>query len=148
MTHTPEIKPLHRVLGEICHLHHTRIDTSFEEMGLYRGQPQVLMYLQRNDGCTQTELGAMRNVKPATISKVLQRMEHAGFVERREDLEDQRVSRVYLTPAGHAICENVQKTLDALDEESFGNFTLEERVLLRRFFAQIRDNLLTAIDKT
>ena len=145
MRHTPEIKPLHRVLGEICHLHHTRIDTLFEEMGLYRGQPQVLMYLQHNDGCTQTELGAMRNVKPATISKVLQRMEHAGFVERRADLEDQRVSRVYLTPAGHAICENVQKTLDALDEETFAHFSLEERVLLRRFFAQIRENLLAAI---
>ena len=90
----------------------------------------------------------MRNVRPATISKVLQRMEHAGFVERRADPEDQRVSRVYLTPAGHAICENVQKTLDALDEETFANFSLEERVLLRRFFAQIRENLLTAIDKT
>ena len=148
MTQTPEIKPLHGVLGEICHLHHTRIQTLFEGMGLYRGQPQLLMYLRHNDGCTQTELGGVRRVKPATISKVLQRMEHAGFVERREDLEDQRVSRVYLTPAGHAICEDVQKTLDALDEESFGNFTLEERVLLRRFFAQIRDNLLTAIDKT
>ena len=143
MRHTPEMKPLHHVLGEICHLHHIRIDTAFEEMGLYRGQPQVLMYLQQNDGCTQTELGAMRNVKAATISKVIQRMEHAGFVERRADAEDQRVSRVYLTPAGHAICENVQKTLDAMDEETFANFSLEERVLLRRFFAQIRENLLT-----
>ena len=145
MRQPPKTKPLHRVLGEICHLHRTRIDTSFEEMGLYRGQPQVLKHLQRFDGCTQTELGAMRNVKAATISKVLQRMEHAGFVERRADLEDQRVSRVYLTPAGHAICDSVQKTLDALDEETFANFSLEERVLVRRFFAQIRENLLAAI---
>jgi DNA-binding MarR family transcriptional regulator len=144
MRHTPKTKPLHRVLGEICHLHHKQIDTAFEELGLYRGQPQVLKHLQHNDGCTQTELGAMRNVKAATISKVLQRMEHAGFVERRADMEDQRVSRVYLTPAGHAIIENVQKTLDALDEETFANFSLEERVLLRRFFAQIRENLLSS----
>ena len=145
MRHTPETKPLHRVLGEICHLHRTRIDAAFEEMGLYRGQPQVLKHLQHNDGSTQTELGAMRNVKAATISKVLQRMEHAGFVERRADLEDQRVSRAYLTPAGHAICEDVRKTLDALDEETFINFSLEERILLRRFFAQIRENLLSAV---
>ena len=131
------------MLGEVCHLHHKQIDTAFEELGLYRGQPQVLMHLKHKGGCAQTELGAMRNVKAATISKVLQRMEHAGFVERRSDPEDQRVSRVYLTPAGHAICEDVQKTLDAMDEETFANFTLEERVLLRRFFAQIRENLLT-----
>ena len=140
MKDTP--KPLHRVLGEICHLHHKQIDTSFDELGLYRGQPQVLMHLKRKGGCTQTELGAMRKVKAATISKVLQRMEHAGFVERRADLDDQRVSRVYLTPAGHAICENVQKKLDTMDEETFGNFSLEERVLLRRLFEQIRENLL------
>lgn len=148
MTQSPEVKPLHRLLGEICHLHHIQIDITFGELGLYRGQPQVLMYLQHNNGCTQTELGAMRNVKAATISKVLQRMEHAGLVERRSDPEDQRVSRVYLTPAGYAICEDVQKTLDAMDEKTFVNFTLEERVLLRRFFAQIRENLLSAIDET
>ena len=143
MKDTPKTKPLHRVLGEICHLHHKQIDASFEELGLYRGQPQVLMHLKHKGGCTQTELGTMRHVKAATISKVLQRMEQAGFVERRSDPEDQRVSRVYLTPAGYAICENVQKTLDAMDEETFANFSLEERVLLRRFFAQIRENLLT-----
>jgi len=142
--HVPKTKPLHRVLGEICHLHRAQINTMFGELGLYRGQPQVLMHLKHNDGCTQTELGAMRNVKAATISKVIQRMEHAGFVERRADAQDQRVSRVYLTPAGHAICENVQKTLDAMEEETFANFTFEERVLLRRFFAQIRENLLAA----
>ena len=144
MSDTQETKPLHRVLGEICHLHHHQIDTAFEELGLYRGQPQVLMHLKHHDGCIQTELGAIRKVKPATISKVLQRMEHAGFVERRSDPEDQRVSRVYLTPAGYAICENVQKTLNTMDEETFANFSLEERVLLRRFFAQIRENLLSS----
>ena len=144
MSPPPDPKPLHRVLGEICHLHHKQIDSAFEELGLYRGQPQVLMHLKHKSGCTQTELGVMRHVKAATISKVIQRMEHAGFVERRADAQDQRVSRVYLTPAGHAICENVQKTLDAMEEETFANFTFEERVLLRRFFAQIRENLLAA----
>ena len=142
MEHKPATEPLHRMLGELCHLHHIQINTSFEGLGLHRGQPQVLMYVLHNEGCTQTELGAVRNVKPATISKVLQRMEHAGFVERRADLEDQRLSRVYLTPAGHAICEDVRKTLDAMDEETFADFTLAERVLLRRFFAQITENLL------
>lgn len=141
MGHPPETEPLHHMMGEVCHLHHVQIDTLFEDLGLYRGQPKVLMFLRDHDGCTQTELGAMRHVRPATISKVLQRMEHAGFVERRADPDDQRVSRVYLTSAGRAICEDVRKTLDAMDEETFGNFTLAEQVLLRRFFNQIRENL-------
>jgi len=129
------------MLGEISHLHHIQVNDAFEEMGLYRGQPQVLMHVRHHEGCTQTELGAMRNVKPATISKVLQRMEHAGFVERRSDPEDQRVSRVYLTTAGHAICERVRETLDRLNDETFVHLTPEELVQLRRFFAQIRENL-------
>ena len=36
---------------------------------------------------------------------------------------------------------NVQRWARQLEEEAFADFTLEERVLLRRFFLDIRDNL-------
>jgi DNA-binding MarR family transcriptional regulator len=69
-------------------------------------------------------------------------MEKAGLVERKHDAEDQRVSRVYLTETGRALQGDVERTWSRLEDEIFDGFTLEERVLLRRFFLQMRENLM------
>jgi DNA-binding MarR family transcriptional regulator len=75
---------------------------------------------------------------------MLQRMEKAGFVARKPDTEDARVSRVYLTQAGREVRSDLQRVLDTFDEQTFAGFTVEERVLSRRFLLQIRENLLRA----
>lgn len=140
----PEPESLDRLFAQICRLKHARVRTLLEALGLYRGQPSVLHALWEEEGLTHTELARHLRVQPATITKMIQRMEKAGFVERRPDLHDQRVSRVYLTEAGHAIRAEVQQVWRALEVEAFAGFTQEERLLLQRFFLQIRANLVRA----
>ena len=142
MPQQPKPESLDFLLVQICKLHHARAHTLLEELGLYRGQPPVLFALWEREGLTHSELAARLHVKPATITKMINRMEKTGFVQRRSDPEDQRVSRVYLTDAGHAIQNEVERVWRILLEETFVGFSLEERVLLRRFFLQMRDNLL------
>lgn len=133
---------LDSLFAQICKLKHARIHTMLEGLGLYRGQPSVLQALWEQEGLMHTDLARRLRVQPATITKMLQRMEKAGFLERRPDLEDQRVSRVYLTEAGRAVRADVQRVWRQLDEEAFAGFTPDERALLRRFFLNIRENLM------
>ena len=144
MIATTEAESLDRLFSQICRLKHARVHTLYEALGLYRGQPRVLHALWDQEGLTHTELSRKLRVQPATITKMIQRMEKAGFVERRHDLDDQRVSRVYLTAAGRAIREDVQQAWRRLEEEAFAGFAKEERLLLRGFFLRIRDNLVQA----
>ena len=144
MTGTSDAESLDRLFSQICRLKHARVHTLYEALGLYRGQPRVLRALWDREGLTHTELSRQLRVQPATITKMIQRMEKAGFVERRPDPDDQRVSRVYLTASGRAIREDVQQVWRKLEEEAFAGFAEEERVLLRGFFARIRDNLVQA----
>jgi DNA-binding MarR family transcriptional regulator len=102
----------------------------------------MLRVLWEQEGLTHTELSRRLQVQPATITKMLQRMEKAGFVVRKHDPDDQRVSRVYLTQAGRAVREDVQQVWRKLEEEAFAGFTEEESVLLRQFFLRIRANLI------
>jgi MarR family transcriptional regulator, organic hydroperoxide resistance regulator len=51
---------------------------------------------------------------------------------------------VYVTEAGRAVQEDVRQVWRMLEQEAFEGFTMEERVLLRRFFLQIRENLVRA----
>ncbi len=136
---------LDQLLALVCHLHHSRARQLLEALGLYRGQPPVLFALWDQEGLTHTELAERLQNTPSTVSKMLQRMEKAGFVVRRPDAEDQRLSRVYLTEAGWAIKSDVQAVFRRTEAETFAGFTLEERVLLRRFLLQLRDNLLHAL---
>jgi DNA-binding MarR family transcriptional regulator len=141
MTGNSDPESLDRLFGEICRLKHARVHTLYEALGLYRGQPRMLRVLWDQEGLTHTELSRQLQVQPATITKMLQRMEKAGFVVRRHDPDDQRVSRVYLTEAGRAVRDDVQQVWRRLEEEAFAGFGEEETVLLRQFFLRIRANL-------
>ena len=132
------------LLVQVSKLHRSRAHHLLESLGLYRGQTHVLRALWEQEGMTHGELAAQIRVQPATITKMIQRMEKAGFVARRPDPKDQRVSRVYLTEAGRTVQGKVEQVWQTLEDETFAGFTFEERVLLRRFFLQIRENLSRA----
>ena len=142
MSRRSEPESIGFLLAQVCRLEHARAHELLEELGLYRGQHSILRALWKQDGLTHTELSRHSHVRPATITKTIQRMEKAGLVERKRDAEDQRISRVYLTKVGRALQEDVEQTWRRLEEEIFADFSLEERVLLRRFFIQMRENLM------
>lgn len=120
--------------------------SSLEKMELYPGQPQMLLALDKKNGRSQRELSDCLMVKPATITVMIKRLEKTGFVERKNDEKDQRISRVFLTKKGENICEASKEMHANIEKQSFNNFTLEEKVLLRRLLIQVRDNLNKAYD--
>lgn len=138
---------LYYAFSRVIKLHYHRIHELLDEIGIYPGQPPLLMALGHNNGQTQRELADKLKIKPATITVMVNRMEKSGLVERRQDPEDQRKSRVYLTDKGKEIGLKVRDTLNTINDEVFTNFTEEEKVLLRRFFLQMIDNLTKANDK-
>jgi DNA-binding MarR family transcriptional regulator len=144
MKQNPQPETLDFILAQVCHLHHFRANELLEGLGLYRGQPPVLRALWEQEGLTHTELAERLRNTPATITKMLQRMEKTGFILRKPDADDQRVSRVYLTEAGRAIQSEVQAIWQKMEAETFAGFTPEEGVLLRQFLLRLRQNLLLA----
>lgn len=129
------------LLAQVCRLHRARADTLLEGIGLFRGQPPLLMILHDADGLVQGELAARLQIAPATLTKMLQRMERAGFLLRRVDAVDQRVMRVYLTDAGRAVRTEMVALLDVLEAETFAGLNAGERTLLRGFLERLRTNL-------
>ena len=132
------------LLANICFLHHTRAHQLFEALGLYRGQPPVLRILWDDEGLSQAELAARLKLAPATITRMLQRMEKSGFIQRRPDTSDQRISRVYLTQAGRMVKSQVEVVWATMERECFANLSPQELASLRQGLTQVRQNLLQA----
>jgi DNA-binding MarR family transcriptional regulator len=145
MSHSKPPDTLDFYLAHICHMHYMRIHQLLEALGLYRGQPGILHALWEQEGLTQTELAANLRNTPATVTRMLQRMEKAGFVYRTPDPSDQRVTRVYLTEAGRAVKADVENVWQTMDQETFAGLSPDERSTLRLFFLRISMNLEQAI---
>lgn len=137
---------IYEVFFQVIKLHYKRSQELLDKIGIYPGQPPVLIALTMKDGQSQRELSDKIRIKPATVTVMLRRMEKAGLVLRESDPNDQRVSRVYITDKGREIREELDKVLDKIEEECFSNFTEEEKVLLRRLLMQMKDNLLSKCD--
>lgn len=132
---------------QIIRLHYYRAYTLLDKINMYPGQPAMLFALQREDGQSQTDLAEKLNIKPATVTVMLGRMEKSDMVERRQDPKDQRISRVYLTQRGREMCGELEGIKATIESECLANFTEDELILLRRFLMQVRDNLADVCDK-
>ncbi len=129
------------LLAHVCKAHHFRVRTLLHRIGLYRGQQFVLCALWREEGVTHSELADRLRVHPATVTNALKRMERTGFLERRPDREDQRVSRVYLTDTGREIRGAVERVWAELEEQTFAGFSEEELETLEHLLDRIYENL-------
>ena len=130
---------LHQVVG----LHHHRTHQLLENQGVYPGQPPLLFALYKQDGQSQKELSEKLGIQPATITMMVKRMAKTGLIERRQDKEDQRISRVYLTKEGEKTRKRVAVIVKELEDECFGNFTAEEKEVLGKLLSKMRENLLS-----
>src|SRR5260221_9638231 len=100
-----------------------------------------LWHLWRQDGLTQSQMVERMCVQPPTVSKMLDRLERTGLVERRPDSEDSRISRVYLTEQGHRSQSAVRDIWTDLEQRIVAGVNVEERIVLRRLLLQVHENL-------
>ncbi len=135
---------LDQIFAYVSKLYFKRVHRMFESVGLYRGQPIMLYFLWAQDGKSHKEIATHIELQPATISKMVQRMEKNGFLISKPDSNDMRKSRVYLTDKGRNVKEKVGEIWQRLEEEVFGGFTLEEKLLFKRFLNQIKNNIQNA----
>ena len=128
-------------IQRIFRTYRRQVEDRLTALGLYPGQEHLLMQLWNEEGVTQSALVERLCVEPSTVTKSLQRLEKAGFVERRQDSEDSRVSRVYLTSAGRELQAPVQQIWCDLEKVTIDGLSDVELALLRRIFDQIENNL-------
>ena len=97
----------------------------------------LLHVLWDQDGQSGAALSERLQLDSATITGVLDRLAHAGFVERRPDPTDRRVNRIFLTAHGQALQTPLNQAMDALNADVFGQFPAADAERLRTMLAQL-----------
>ena len=109
---SPEFRAIRRIelLGR---LHHMAFRSLFRGDGLPPAQAGAMKVIIRHPGLSQRELADKLHIQRATATVMLQKMEKAGYIDRRPDQEDQRISRIYPTEMAKTIDAENQKNVNA-----------------------------------
>jgi MarR family transcriptional regulator, organic hydroperoxide resistance regulator len=141
MNDKPEYESINFLLGMVCRVQRSTMSDALAEIGLYAGQEMFLWHLWRQDGLTQSQMVERMCVQPPTVSKMLDRLEKVGLVERRPDAENSRISRVYLTEQGHRSQRAVRDVWTSVEQRIAAGLSVEERIVLRRLLLHVHENL-------
>ena len=121
--------------------HHNLASRVFKQIGLHRGQPQVLFKLGRYEGITQSELAQKLELTQATLTNLLHRMETSGLITRVRDTSDARCTRLYLTVEGKKMLARAIEKRKVMDDTAFAGFSSEEMNSLSGYLQRIHANL-------
>jgi len=89
-------------------------------------------------GLSTSILAAELLASKGNITRLLDRMEHDGLLERKLSSKDRRVSNIYLSAQGEALFERMAEDHEAWADELFTTTSSSEKVELLRLLKQIR----------
>ena len=94
------------------------MDRRLQSLGLTQAQWRAIVHLSRSEGMTQATLAESLEIQPITLTRLIDRMESAGWVERRTHPLDRRAVQLYLTPQSQPILERDARARRGHDERS------------------------------
>ena len=116
---------------------HGNFKKRLHSYGLTPIQHLILEALWRQDGLSASDIGKKLVLDGATLSGVLDRLASGGWILKESDAEDKRILRIFLTPKSKELKPKLSKARDRTNEDLLKPFTLEEKVLLKRFLKDI-----------
>ena len=112
-----------------------------ENLPITPEQFSVLSHLWQKDGLQQTELALCTNRNRANVTRVLDILERENIVERRDDINDRRVFRIYLTDKGKSLKEATAKCAEQSINDSLKGLTEEEINTCIKVLLKIKSNV-------
>ncbi len=91
------------------------------------GQARILALLQVQDGMSQKDLAFLLGIRPQSLTIALEKLETEGLIERKQDEDDKRTRRVFITEAGKAKANEAAEERAARADEVFAVLSDEEK---------------------
>lgn len=128
-------------IGETAHALRKAFDRRASALGVTRAQWKVLFRLTRSPGLRQVELADILDIEPITLTRILDRLEEAGLVERQRDPEDRRAWRLQVTDKAKPLVERLKLLGSELVGEAFADIDRAELDQVRGVLARVRENV-------
>ncbi len=137
----PASAAVFRSFMRASHAHRQLMSRAMAAHDVHPAQMLCLGAVAHDDGVTQRDLARRLSIAAPTLSVMLQKMEKAGYIERRADENDQRLTRIYVTADGERVHEQIHGIMAEAITEMTGTLTPEEREELARLLGKLGDGM-------
>jgi MarR family transcriptional regulator for hemolysin len=129
------------LVNDVARLFGRRFSQNGKRLGLTRAQCRTIGYLARNEGINQAGLADLLEIRPMTLVRQIDRMEEAGWIERRPDPSDRRARRLYLTGKARPILGRILNVANETADEAMIGLTPAETTELVDLLGRVHDTL-------
>jgi DNA-binding MarR family transcriptional regulator len=103
-------------------------------------QAMILGFLDMEDQITSSELGKRAELDSATLTGILDRLEAAGFIERKGNHDDRRSIHIYLSQKGKAMSGEATRVIAEANTEFLQVLTDNQKRDLHNIIKKLRLN--------
>lgn len=136
-----------RLVTEISRLFSRDFSARVSDYGLTHTQWRALAVLSKNEGIKQAVLADLLQIQPISLGRLIDRLEAAGWVERRRAVNDRRAIQLYLTPKAGPVLDRMTVTASLTRETGLSDFDAGEREQLIRMLQRLKANLLCHLSR-
>jgi DNA-binding MarR family transcriptional regulator len=131
------------LVHDVSRLIKRRFDRQARQTGLpiTRRQAAVVLYIDRNEGVSQSEVATWLDLEPIALVRMLDKLHEEGLVERRAHPTDRRVRTLWLTPAARTVVTQILAINKAIREEAFAGMPAHARDTVIDILDGIKGNL-------
>ena len=120
-------KSLGFLIYEVSRLMRRDFNERVAELGLTQAQWRAIAHLSRQEGCNQAALAEQLEIKPITLTRLVDKLVESGWVVRLPDLQDRRAVRLHLTEKARPLIRVMEekaletrgKALNGISEDEF-----------------------------
>lgn len=138
---TPAKPGFGSLVTDVTRLMRKHFDRRAVRFRMTRAQWRALKRLSRNEGMRQNELAEQLEMEPIAIGRVIDRLQKAGFVERRADPADRRAWRLHLTARAHGVVDDMEQISSELLREAQRGVSAAQMKAMMSTLTRMKNNL-------
>mgnify|MGYP003690149315 FL=1 len=133
------------LIHDVARLLRVLYDRQMASIGLTRSQWWLLTYLRFRDGINQSELAVLMDIEKAPLSRLLDRMQLKGWVERRADSKDRRIKNIFLSDNVKPIIDSMREKAEAYRQDSLSILDTKDLNKLTDLLQSLKKDLSSKI---
>ncbi len=129
------------LLNDVARLIRSEFHKRIECSTFTQAQARALVYVARIEGIRQVQLAELLEIQPITLARMIDQLEQAGLVERRQSPNDRRAYELYVTPAAAPHLEKIRAIGNALRADALQGVSENDAAVVFEVLRKMRRNL-------
>lgn len=126
----------------------TQVEAELAHTELTNAQWVPLFKIYHGHACTVAELARVCHMDTGAMTRLLDRLETKGLVQRQRSDTDRRVVNIALTDAGTQAAQAIPHALSAVQNHALAGFSAEEFATLKQLLRRVLANSQRASEDT